>query len=40
MSVVKKVRYLGVILQDDVHWDAHLTNLEKISVVALVYCQN
>ena len=24
-----QVRYLGVILQDDWHWDAHLTNFEK-----------
>ena len=23
-----QVRYLSVILQDDLHWDAHLTNLE------------
>ena len=35
VSVIKKikqsshVRYLGVILQDDLHWDPHLTNLEK-----------
>ena len=24
-----QVRYLGVILQDDMQWDAHITNLEK-----------
>ena len=24
-----QVRYLGVILQDDMHWDAHITILEK-----------
>ena len=32
-----KVRYLGVILQDDLHWNTHLTSLERKSVVALVY---
>ena len=24
-----QVRYLGVIVQDDLHWDAHITNLEE-----------
>ena len=33
------VPYLEVTLQDNLHWDAHLANLEKNSVVALVYCQ-
>ena len=34
-----QVQYLWVILQDNLHWDAHLTNFEKNSVIALVYCQ-
>ena len=34
-----QVQYLRVILQDNLHWDAHLTNFEKNSVIALVYCQ-
>ena len=25
----KQVKYLRVILQDDLHWNSHLTNLEK-----------
>ena len=24
-----QVRYLGLILQDDLHWDAHLTKIEE-----------
>lgn len=24
-----QIRYLGVILRDDLYWDTHLTNLEK-----------
>ena len=34
-----QVCYVGVILQDDLHWNTHLISHVKNWVVALIYCQ-